>query len=100
MERSKVKNQHAPHDCPSCGGAAYVGFSSVECTRHRCGHFHLETAIQWALEKAKKAKAEAKPKSEPQELLKVTIDRSAGDPGFGKPLVYRDSDDIKGEFKL
>ena len=37
-------SDYAPHECPECKSAAYVGGQgNVECTNFRCRHFHEDT---------------------------------------------------------
>jgi len=42
-------NEAAPHSCPACGYAAYIGFSEVKCTNKACPHYNLDLWVEWAM---------------------------------------------------
>ena len=43
MNIRREQTDHAPHECPECGEAAYIGMNNVECTYYKCRHFHEDT---------------------------------------------------------
>lgn len=44
MTIREEKSEHAPHSCPKCGEAAYIGGSQlVECSNWKCADFHEGT---------------------------------------------------------
>lgn len=42
-------NEAAPHTCPDCGHAAYIGLYEVKCTNKACPYYSEDLWVEWAM---------------------------------------------------